>query len=105
MPLDAEVRLGLTLVERPATQGVLSLDPGLYVRSVSGSSEQAGLRLGGRVLAVNEVGVERIAELDAALNPVGPGDTVAVLIKRETITTFVPVSIPRFRAATTRTEP
>ncbi|RZL96211.1 MAG: PDZ domain-containing protein [Variovorax sp.] len=89
----SEVRLGLGLVERTARQGGGLLEPGLYVKSVSGSAQRAGLRLGDMVLAVNDVGVAGIAELDAALASAGQ-DTVALLVRRGTATSFVAVVPP-----------
>jgi S1-C subfamily serine protease len=53
------------------------------------------LRLGDRILAVNDIRVDRIVELDEALQAPEVGETVALLVRRGTITTFVPVSSPR----------
>jgi serine protease Do len=69
-------------------------EPGLYVKATSGSAQRAGLRLGDMILAVNDVSVAGIAELDTALGSVRQGETVALLIRRGTITTFVPVMPP-----------
>lgn len=89
-----EPRLGLDLVERTAKQTGGVLEPGLYVRSTSGSAQRAGLRLGDVILAVNDVGVSGISDLDRALESIRQGETVALLIKRGSITTFVPVTPP-----------
>lgn len=83
-----DVRLGLDLVERSARQG----EPALYVRSASGAAQRAGLRFGDVVLAVNDVGVAGIADLDRALEAIRPGETVALLIRRGSITSFVAVT-------------
>ncbi|VTU27734.1 putative periplasmic serine endoprotease DegP-like precursor [Variovorax sp. PBL-H6] len=89
-----EQRLGLDLVERSARQTGVLLEPGLYVRSTSGSAQRAGLRLGDVVLAVNDATVAGIADLDKALESIGQGETVALLIRRGAITTFVPLTPP-----------
>ncbi|SDE54374.1 serine protease Do [Variovorax sp. CF079] len=89
-----EPRLGLDLVERTAKQTGGLLEPGLYVSSTSGSAQRAGLRFGDVILAVNDVGVSGISDLDRALESVRQGETVALLIRRGSITTFVPVTPP-----------
>ena len=89
---DREVRLGLELVERTAKQASGLLESGLYVRSASGAAQRAGLRFGDVVLAVNDVGVAGIADLDRALEATRPGETVALLIRRGSITSFVAVT-------------
>jgi len=93
-PNARELRLGLDLVERTAKQVGGLLEPGLYVKSTSGSAQRAGLRLGDAVLAVNDIGVDRITDLDAALESLRQGETVALLIRRGPVTTFVPVTPP-----------
>jgi serine protease Do len=89
-----ELRLGLELTERTTRQMGGLFEPGLYVKAASGSAQRAGLRLGDMILAVNDVSVAGIAELDTALGSVRQGETVALLIRRGTITTFVPVMPP-----------
>jgi serine protease Do len=86
-----EARLGLDLVERTGRQAGGPLEPGLYVRSASGSAQRAGLRFGDMILAVNDVGVGALSDLDKALETIGQGETVALLVRRGSITTFVPV--------------
>lgn len=86
-----EPRLGLGLLERSPGQGIGSITPGLYVRTVSGPAERAGIRFGDMLLAVNDVGVARIADLDAALASFADAQTLALLIRRGAATRFVPV--------------
>jgi serine protease Do len=95
-----ELRLGLELTERASEQGGGLLEPGLYVKSVSGSAQRAGLRFGDMVLAVNDVSVAGLAEFDAALASVRQSDTVALLIRRGTITNFVAVAQPASKFST-----
>ncbi|MDR6855763.1 PDZ domain-containing protein [Variovorax guangxiensis] len=62
------------------------------MRSASGSAQRAGLRFGDVVLAVNDVGVAALTDLDRALEPIGRSETVALLVRRGSITSFVPVT-------------
>jgi serine protease Do len=89
-----EARLGLDLVERMTRTKTGQLESGLHVRSASGSAQRAGLRFGDVVLAVNDVGVAALTDLDRALEPIGQNETVALLVRRGSITSFVPVTPP-----------
>lgn len=68
--------------ERKSLLGTGLLDPGLYVKSVSGSAQLAGLRFGDMLLAVNDVSVSGQADFDAAIKSIGDDETVALLIMR-----------------------
>lgn len=94
-----ELRFGLEFSERKGLPGIGLLDPGLYVKSVSGSAQAAGLRFGDMVLAVNDASVSSQAEFDAAIRPVGDNDTVALLIMRGSARGFVPIAPRRPVAA------
>ncbi|OUM00931.1 trypsin-like peptidase domain-containing protein [Variovorax sp. JS1663] len=87
-----EVRLGLELFERTGKGAGGLLEPGLYVRSASGAAHRAGLRFGDLILAVNDVRVDGLTDLDAALASVADGETVALLVRRGAITSYVPVA-------------
>jgi serine protease Do len=93
-----EVRLGLEFAQRKGPLGIGVADAGLYVKSASGSAQQAGLRFGDLVLAVNDTGVSGLDDFDAALRSVGEGDTVALLVMRGATRNFVAIA-PRARAA------
>ena len=93
-PTAREARLGLDLVERTAKATSGQPESGLYVRSASGSAQRAGLRFGDVVLAVNDVAVAALTDLDRALEPIGRSETVALLVRRGSITSFVPVTPP-----------
>jgi serine protease Do len=93
-----EVRLGLELVERKGPPGIGSLDPGLYVKRASGSAQQAGLRFGDAVLAVNDTSVSGLQDFDAALRAAGDGNAVALLVMRGSAHNFVAIA-PTHRAA------
>lgn len=95
-----EVRFGLELAERKGPLGIGSLDPGLYVKSVSGSAQLAGLRFGDMVLAVNDVSVSGQADFDAAIKSIGDDETVALLVMRGNARSFVPIA-PRRVGSTT----
>ncbi|SFQ60073.1 serine protease Do [Variovorax sp. OK605] len=94
-----EARLGLELAERTGPLGIGSLDPGLYVKSASGSAQQAGLRFGDAVLAVNDTSVSGLTAFDAALRAAGDGNVVALLVMRGSTRNFVAIAPPR-RAGT-----
>jgi len=92
VPAAREVRLGLDLVERTAKAASGQPEPGLPVRSASGSAQRAGLRFGDVILAVNDVDVGALRDLDKALEGIGQGETVALLVRRGSITSFVAVT-------------
>ena len=94
-----ELRFGLDLAERRGPLGIGSLDPGLYVKSASGSAQQAGLRFGDMLLAVNDVRVSDLAGFDAAIRSIGDDETVALLVMRGAARSFVPIA-PRKPGAT-----
>lgn len=100
-----EVRFGLELAERKGPLGVGLLDPGLYVKSVSGSAQRAGLRFGDMVLAVNDVSVSGQADFDAAIKSIGDDETVALLIMRGNARGFVPIAPRRPGAVSTARRP
>lgn len=70
------------------------LEAGLYARSTSGFAQRASLRFSDMILAVNDVGVSGISDLDRALESIRQGGIVALLIRRGSITTFVPGAPP-----------
>ena len=91
-PTAREARLGLDLVERTAKALSGQPEAGLHVRSASGSAQRAGLRFGDVILAVNDVDVAALKDLDKALEAIGQGETVALLVRRGSVTSFVPVT-------------
>jgi serine protease Do len=89
-----ETRFGLELSERKGVLGISLPSPGLYVQSVSGSAQLAGLRYGDMLIAVNDVEVADLADFDAAMRSVRESDTVALLIMRGSVRNYVPI-LPR----------
>ena len=89
-----ETRFGLELVERKGVLGISLPAPGLYVESVSGSAQLAGLRFGDVLIAVNDVEVARLADFDSAIRSVRETDTVALLVMRGSVRNYVPI-LPR----------
>jgi len=89
-----ETRFGLELAERKGVLGISLPSPGLYVQSVSGSAQLAGLRYGDMLIAVNDVEVASLADFDAAIRSVRESDTVALLVMRGSARSYVPI-LPR----------
>ncbi len=89
-----ETRFGLELAERKGVLGISLPSPGLYVQSVSGSAQMAGLRYGDMLIAVNDVEVGSLADFDAAIRSVAESDTVALLVVRGSARSYVAI-LPR----------
>lgn len=92
--LAQEARFGLELAERKGVLGISLPSPGLYVQSVSGSAQMAGLRYGDMLIAVNDVEVGSLADFDAAIRSVAESDTVALLVVRGSARSYVAI-LPR----------
>lgn len=92
-----ETRFGLELTERKGVLGISLPSPGLYVQSVSGSAQMAGLRYGDMLIAVNDVEVAGLADFDAAIRSVAESETVALLVMRGSARSYVPI-LPRSAA-------
>ncbi|MGN8081359.1 trypsin-like peptidase domain-containing protein [Variovorax sp. 22077] len=92
--LAQETRFGLELAERKGVLGISLPSPGLYVQSVSGSAQLAGLRYGDMLIAVNDVEVASLADFDAAIRSVAESDTVALLVVRGSARSYVAI-LPR----------
>lgn len=95
--LAQETRFGLELAERKGVLGISLPSPGLYVQSVSGSAQLAGLRYGDMLIAVNDVEVASLADFDAAIRSVAESDTVALLVVRGSARSYVAI-LPRSAA-------
>lgn len=89
-----ETRFGLEFAERKGVLGISMPSPGLYVQSVSGSAQLAGLHHGDMLIAVNDVEVADLADFDAAIRSVRDADTVALLVMRGSARSYVPI-LPR----------
>jgi serine protease Do len=87
-------RIGLTLIELTAHERQeLETDGALLVRSASGAAGRAGIRQGDVILAINDVRVDRIADVNRALGALAPGSVVALLVMRDDSRTYVAVRL------------
>jgi serine protease Do len=65
----------------------------VLVRGVTGAAQRAGVQPGDVIVSINRQPVNSIAELEAKLAQ-HPGKTVALLLKREDATLFLPLKLP-----------
>jgi serine protease Do len=85
---------GLVLGELTADERrQLDVPSGVLVRGVTGAAQRAGVQPGDVIVSINRQPVNRIAELEAKLAQ-HPGKTVALLLKREDATLFLPLKLP-----------
>jgi serine protease Do len=92
-PLDMEPRLGLTFSEptpEPSPPFSAAID-GLRVVGIRGAARRAGIHLGDRVFAVNDIPVSTIRAFDEALASLRPDRPVALLIQRRSVLSYVAV--------------
>ena len=92
-PLDMEPRLGLTFSEPtpdPSPPFSAAID-GLRVVGIRGAARRAGIHLGDRVFAVNDIPVSTIRAFDEALASLRPDRPVALLIQRRSVLSYVAV--------------
>jgi len=85
---------GLVLGElTPEQRKQLDVPSGVLVRGAAGAAQRAGVQPGDIIVSVNRQPVNSIAELEAKLAQ-HPGKTVALLLKRENATLFLPLKLP-----------
>jgi serine protease Do len=90
---DTPDRVGLVLRQMTLQQrSSTGIEHGLVVVTAAGPAQQAGIRGGDVVLAVNEVLVKDQAEVDAQIAK-SAGDSLALLIRRGAETLYVPLKI------------
>ena len=88
-------RIGLVVSElTPGQREELQVEGGLLVHEARGPALRAGIQPGDIVLAINDVKVRRVADLNQALARIEPGATVALLVQREDTSIYVPLRIP-----------
>lgn len=86
---------GLVLGElTPEQRKRLDVPSGVLVRGATGAAQRAGVQPGDVIVGINRQPVNSIAELEAKLAE-HPGKTVALLLKREDATLFLPLKLPK----------
>jgi S1-C subfamily serine protease len=93
--VDAQEGLGMSLRELPrATLSSIGLGYGLAVIRLGASAEQAGLRLGDVVYAVNQTRIRSLQDFSRALAERSDG-RLALLVRRGKTDLFVPLDVGR----------
>lgn len=86
-------KLGLALRElTPAERESINADSGLVVENAGGAAARAGIQPGDVVLALNNEPIKSVKELREMVEK-AKGKTVALLIQRRDVRTYVPVDI------------
>jgi len=70
-------------------------DEGVIVTNVTGAARRAGLQPGDVILMVGRSRVKGADDFNAAVKDAKPGDSVMLLVRRDDITTFIAVSVPK----------
>ncbi|HUL42108.1 MAG TPA: DegQ family serine endoprotease [Burkholderiales bacterium] len=87
-------RLGLVLNNLNAEQKQeLDVDHGLLVKDVSGLAAKAGIQPGDVILALNNNEVKDTAQFKKLLGEAGTDKTIALLVKRNDATIYIPIKI------------
>jgi S1-C subfamily serine protease len=92
VPDEQGPRLGLTLADvnaGPTTNALLS--DSLRVVAVRGAARRAGIRLGDRILAVNDMPVQTVAAFDEALARTADDRPPALLVLRRSTLNYIAV--------------
>ena len=88
---DAD-RLGLVLNDLSAEQKrELDVDHGLLVEDVAGAAAKAGIQPGDVILALNNSQVNNSAQFKKLLKETGSGKPIALLVKRNDATIYIPI--------------
>ena len=88
-------RLGLTLIELTANERQeLEAEGALLVHSADGPARSADIRRGDLILAINDAGLDRLADLNLALGKLAPGAMIALLVVRDGNRAYVTVRLP-----------
>jgi len=85
-------RLGLVLNNLSSEQKQqLNVDHGLLVEDVAGPAAKAGIQQGDVILAINNNEVNNTAQFKKLLNENGSGKPIALLVKRNDATIYIPI--------------
>ncbi|HOV58331.1 MAG TPA: PDZ domain-containing protein, partial [Rhodanobacteraceae bacterium] len=70
-------------------------DEGVVVTRVAGAARRSAIQPGDVVLMVGRTKVKTPAEFNAAVKEVKPGDSVMLLVRRDEVTSFIAVTVPK----------
>lgn len=91
---DNNERLGVTVAELSDEQkSALHVDGGLWVEEARGAATRSEIRRGDVILAIANVSIKTIAQLNEALQSIPKGKNVALLIRRGDNASFVVVKL------------
>ncbi|MCB6182248.1 PDZ domain-containing protein [Leeia sp. TBRC 13508] len=91
---DYSGRLGVSLTELNANQKrVLDIPFGLVVSDVQPVAQKAGMQEGDVVIGINNESIKSLVQFNQYLDRAVKGTVIALLVKREDSTLFIPVKI------------
>lgn len=87
-------KLGLALSDlTPPQRSELKTERGVFVQNVTGPAAKAGIRKGDVILGVKDKDVNSVEEFNKIVAGAKSGESLALLVKREDSTIFVPVPV------------
>lgn len=87
-------KLGLALSNlTPPQQSQLKIDRGVLVENATGAAAKAGIRKGDVILGVKDKNVGSVEEFNKLVSEAKSGESLALLVKREEATIFIPVTV------------
>lgn len=87
-------KLGLALSNLTQPQHeALKTDHGIMVENATGAAAKAGIRKGDVILGVQDKNVSNVEEFNKLVSQAKPGESLALLVKREDSTIFIPVTV------------
>ncbi|MGH8727149.1 MAG: DegQ family serine endoprotease [Burkholderiales bacterium] len=87
-------KLGLALSNlTQLQQQALKTDHGVMVENATGAAAKAGIRKGDVILGVQDKNVSSVEEFNKLVSEADKGDSLALLVKREDSTIFIPVTV------------
>jgi serine protease Do len=97
-PADAQtqsvLRLGLSVKELTSEQKAeLQVDGGLLVVDAKGASARIEMQRGDVILAIGNIEIRTVAQFNEILKQVPPGRSIALLVRRNDGTVYIPVRL------------
>jgi len=97
-PADAQtqsvLRLGLSVIELTEVQKAeLQVDGGLLVVDAKGASARIEMQRGDVILAIGNIEIRTVAQFNEILKQVPPGRSIALLVRRNDGTVYIPVRL------------